>query len=188
MIYKYSVKNSNEYMNKRLSWVRIWMAQILAYCSVFAVLSQPSTAAKTMNIVCKTDNSTPTVVATPNQKETAKDVTILSFLPQYFSPQDAVQNCQNTAKTLQALYDTDNANYLTNDKLNSQPVICVVERRGIGCNHYSAQILFALDQKINPSQALYNMLGQDFKQSQPPNSRTVSRIYSDIKPTRWWQF
>lgn len=165
-----------------------WTAPILAL-SFVATFTQPSKA-NTANISCNTNSSTPKVIA--SSQETGKDLTILNFLPEYFSPKDAVQNCQNTAKTLQSLYNTERANYLTNDKVNSKPVICVVERRGIGCNHDSAQILFSLASTVNSSQALYKMLGSDLKQSQPPDARTVSRIYSDIKPKsnghHWWFF
>jgi hypothetical protein len=149
-----------------------------------AVVAQPGTVASTMKVTCKTNTATPTVVASFSEQGSAKNLTILSFLPQYFSSQTAVQNCEKTAKTLQALYQQGHAKYLTNDKFNAQPVVCAVERRGIGCSHDSAQVLFSLDEKVNSSQALYQMLGTDFKQSQPPDSRTVGKMYSDIKP--WW--
>jgi hypothetical protein len=170
-------------MNARKSWIPIWTAPIFAW-SALAALTPPSNAT-TANIACNTNADTPTVMATISERGTAKNVSILSFLPQYFSPQAAVQKCQETANTLQALYNTGNAKYLTAEKLNGQTVVCAVERRGTGCDRYSAKVLFTLDRAANPSQALYDMLGSDFKQSQPPNSRTVSRIYSDIKP-RWW--
>ncbi len=172
-------------MNKRLYWLTILgMSSILA-SPALAVVAQSSKVASTMKVRCKTDTATPTVVASFSEQKSAKDLTILSFLPEYFSSQAAVQNCEKTAQTLQALYQTGRAKYLTNDKSNSQPVVCAVERRGIGCNHYSAQVLFSLDEKVNSSQALYQMLGSDFKQSQPPDSRTVGKMYSDIKPS-WW--
>ncbi|MFB2768132.1 COP23 domain-containing protein [Pelatocladus sp. BLCC-F211] len=172
-------------MNKCLYWVTtLGMSTILA-SPALAVVAQPSKVAYTMKVTCKTDTATPTVVASFSEQKNVKDLTILSFLPEYFSSQAAVQNCEKTAKTLQALYQTGRAKYLTNDKSNAQPVICAVERRGIGCNHYSAQVLFALDEKVNSSQALYQMLGSDFKQSQPPDSRTVGKMYTDIKPS-WW--
>lgn len=176
-------------MNKRQFWTTTtWTTPMLALGFV-ASLTQPSTAT-TPNVTCNTNASIPTVIASLPEQGTGKDVTILSFLPEYFSPKDAVQNCQNTAKTLQTLYKTDRASYLTNDKVNSKSVVCVVERRGIGCNHDSAQVLFTLGSTVNSSQALYKILGSDFKQGQPPDARTVSRIYSDIKPKprRWWFF
>lgn len=176
-------------MNKRLSWFAIWTTPILAL-GVAASLPQTSKAATTVNISCKTNDNVPTVIASVTEQGTEKDVTILSFLPQYFSAHDAVQQCKNTAKTLQSLYITDTANYLTSDKLNAKPVVCAVERRGIGCAHESALVLFTLAPTADPSRAFYEMLGHDFKQTQLPDSRTVSRIYSDIKPRRlrWWRF
>ncbi len=167
----------------------MWTTPIFAL-SLAASLSQPSTAA-TANVACKTNASVPTVIATFSEQGTEKEVTVMSFLPEYFSPKDALQNCQNTAKTLQTLYNTERANYLTNDKVNSKSVICVVERRGIGCDRDTAQVLFTLNSTVNSSQALYEMLGSDFKQAQPPDARTVSKIYSDLKPKRsprWWPF
>ncbi|MGJ5675517.1 MAG: COP23 domain-containing protein [Nostochopsis sp.] len=172
-------------MNKRLYWVTILGMSSILTSPVLAVVAQPGKVASTMKVTCKTDTTTPTVVARFSEEKSAKDLIILSFRPEYFSPQAAVQNCEKAAQTLQALYQTGRAKYLTNDKFNAQPVICAVERRGIGCNHYSAQVLFTLDEKVNSSQALYQMLGSDFKQSQPPDSRTVGKMYSDIKP-RWW--
>ncbi|MGH8001404.1 MAG: COP23 domain-containing protein [Brasilonema sp.] len=177
-------------MNTTQFWTMAWTTPMLALGFV-ASLTQPSTA-NTGNITCNTNASIPTVIASPAEQGTGKNVTILSFLPEYFSPKDAVQNCQNTAKTLQNLYKTDSANYLTNDKVNSKPVVCVVERRGLSCDRENAQVLFILGSTVNSSQALYQMLGRDFKQPQPPDARTVSRIYSDIKPKsngrRWWPF
>lgn len=176
-------------MNKRQFWTTTtWTAPMLVLGFV-ASLTQASTAT-TPNVTCNTNGSIPTVSAIVTEQGTGKDVTILSFLPEYFSPKDAVQNCQNTAKSLQTLYKTDRTSYLTNDKVNAKSVVCVVERRGIGCAHESAQVLFTLGSTVNSSQALYKMLGSDFKQAQPPDARTVSRIYSDIKPKsrRWWIF
>jgi hypothetical protein len=161
------------------------MAPILTLGAT-AALSLPSKASN-VQVTCKTNASTPTVILTLVSAGTVKDYTILSFLPEYFSAADAVQNCQNTATTLQAVYDTDSSKYLTTDKLNDQPVVCSVERRGIGCNHYSAQVLFSLQPTANPSQALYEMLGSDFKQAQRPDARTISRTYTDTKPF-WWPF
>jgi hypothetical protein len=174
-------------MNKRLSWITILGVSSILASPAVAVVAQPSKVAYTMKVTCKTDTAIPTVVASFSEQKSVKDLNILSFPPEYFSSQAAVQNCEKTAQTLQALYQTGHAKYLTNDKSNAQPVICAVERRGVGCNHYSAQVLFALNEKVNSSQALYQMLGSDFKQSQPPDSRTVGKIYTDIKP-RWLRF
>jgi hypothetical protein len=165
--------------------IKFWMIPILAGSAVLALV-QPSTATPT-NITCNSSTDTPKVIATISDRGRAKEIAILNFLPQYFSPTTAVQNCQETAKTLQTLYSSGNANFLTAEKLDRLPVVCSVERRGVGCNHYSAQVLFTLDRADNPSQALYDMLGSDFKGAQPPSPRTVSRIYSDIKPS-WWRF
>ncbi|WP_315784956.1 COP23 domain-containing protein [Fischerella sp. JS2] len=168
-------------MNKTRSWVTmLGMASIFA-SPVLEAVAQPNTVTSTMNVTCKANTSVPKVVASFANQENARDLTILSFLSQYFSSPEALKNCENTAKTLQKLYTSGRANYLTNDKLNTQPVVCAVERRGIGCSHYSAQVLFTFNEKVNASQALYEMLGSDFKQPNPPDSRTVSRIYSDIK-------
>ncbi|MEC4813070.1 MAG: COP23 domain-containing protein [Scytonema sp. PMC 1069.18] len=179
-------------MNKRQFWTTAMWTTPLFTLGVVAPLAQPSTAPMA-NVACKTNASgVPTVIATFAEQETEKDFSVLNFLPEYFSPKDALENCQNTAKTLQTLYNTERANYLTNDTVNSQPVVCVVERRGIGCDRDSAQVLFTLDSTVNSSKALYDILGSDFKQAQPPDARTVSRIYSDIKPkrrsNRWWFF
>ena len=172
-------------MNKWQSWLTIGTAPVLALGAV-AAFSVPSKASN-VQVSCNTNASTPTVVLTLVQDGTAKDYTILKFLPEYFSSVEAVQNCQNTAKTLQTVYDTGSSKYLTTDKLQDQPVVCAVERRGIGCNHYSAEVLFSLKPTDNPSQALYEMLGSDFKQAQRPDARTISRTYTETKPF-WWPF
>lgn len=155
----------------------------LALCAL-VTLPQSATA-DTPSIICNTEN-VPTVRAMAFSQNSSVDVSILSFLPEYFSPQEAVENCQNTAKSLQELYQSDRGNYLVSDRLNDQPVVCAVERRGLGCDSYSAQLLFTLDRETNPSEALYAMLGSDFKQAQSLNTRTVSRIYTNLKPS-WWQ-
>lgn len=153
-----------------------------------AAFTQPSPATP-VNVVCNENASPPAIMAIISDQGSSQAVTMLSFLPQYFSPQAAVENCQTTANRLQTLYSTNQANYLASDTLNQQPVICAVERRGSRCNSYSAQVLFPLEQMAEPSQALYDMLGSNFKQSQLPDLRTVSRIYTDIKPKRrWWLF
>ncbi|MDZ8052357.1 MAG: COP23 domain-containing protein [Aulosira sp. ZfuVER01] len=170
-------------MNKWQSWVTKGTAPILALGAI-AALSQPSTASN-VQVTCNTNASMPAVIVTLSKEGKRQDYTILKFLPRYFSAADAVQDCQNTAQSLQAVYDTGNSKYLTTDKLNNQPVVCAVERRGIGCNHYSAQVLFRFKPTDNPSQAFYEMLGKDFKQAQPADVRTISRTYTDTKPT-WW--
>src|SRR5690349_7333052 len=137
-------------MNKWQSWLTIGMTPILALGAI-AALSAPSKASN-VQVTCNTNSSTPTVILTLVQAGTAKDYTILNFLPAYFSSVDAVQNCQNTAKSLQTSYDTGSSKYLTTDKLNNQPVVCAVERRGIGCDHYSAEVLFSFKSSENPSQ------------------------------------
>jgi Circadian oscillating protein COP23 len=172
-------------MNKWQSWLTIGMTPILALGAV-ATISSPSKASN-VQVSCKTNASMPTVVLTLAQGGTAKDYPILNFLPAYFSAADAVQKCQNTAKSLQPIYETGSFKYLTTDKLNNQPVVCVVERRGTGCDHYSAEVLFSFKPSENPSQVLYEMLGRDFKQAQRPDARTISRTYTDTKPS-WWPF
>ncbi|MBO3462057.1 COP23 domain-containing protein [Aetokthonos hydrillicola Thurmond2011] len=166
-----------------------WIVRGFIVTSV-AAFTQPTMAATSVNVACKASTSTPKIIATVAKEGSKKDFTILNLLSEYVSPKNALQNCENTAKTLQSLYDSGNANYLTIDKLNAQPVVCAVERRGIGCDHTSAKVLFTLDPKANPTKALYDMLGSDFKQTQPPDTRTISRIYSDIRPrwSRWWPF
>lgn len=172
-------------MNKWQSWITMGTMPILTLGAV-AALSMP-TRASNVQVTCKTNASTPMVVVTLIKDGIAKNYPILNFLPQYFSAVDAVQNCQNAAKNLQVAYDTDTYKYLTTDKLDDRFVVCAIERRGIGCNHYSAQVLFSFNPTDNPSQALYQMLGNDFKQAQPPQVRTISRTYTDTKPS-WWPF
>ncbi len=172
-------------MNKWQSWVIMGTAPILTLGAIVAV-SVPSRA-NSVQITCKTNDSTPKVILSLAKNGTPKDYMMLNFLPKYFSAVNAVQNCQNTAKSLQAVYDTGSPKYLTADRLNDQPVVCAVERRGIGCNHYSAQVLFFLKPVDNPSQALYEMLGSDFKQAQRSDTRTLSRTYTDTRPF-WWPF
>jgi hypothetical protein len=172
-------------MNKWQSWVTMGTASILAMGAIVAV-SAPSRA-NSVQITCNTSANTPKVILSLAKDGTAKDYMMLNFLPKYFSDVNAVQNCQNTAKSLQTVYDTGSSKYLTADKLNDQAVVCAVERRGIGCNHYSAKVLFILKPVDNPSQALYEMLGSDFKQAQPSDARTLSRTYTDTKPS-WWPF
>jgi hypothetical protein len=145
------------------------------------------------NITCNLQASTPVIMATVSKQNHSKEITMLSFLPQYFSPEAATENCQTTAQTLQALYNSGRMNYLASDTLNGQPTVCAVETRGVVCDSNSpqTQILFSFQPGVDPTQGLYDMLGSQFKESSPkPDSRTVSRIYSDFKPRNWllWPF
>lgn len=148
-------------------------------------------ATQEVEVICDIDNAIPTVTATlSNSKGTEKisrKTDILSFLPEYFSPEEASINCQKTAESLQGYYARGEMNYLASDTIDGKPVICALERRGISCDGYRSEILFSLNKPVNPSQLLYNMLGKNFKDSQIPSSRTVSRIYTDLRPT-WWPF
>ncbi len=161
----------------------LWAIPLLTL-GALGVVAQPSTA-NTIKFSCNIKSSTPMVTATFSGENSSKNLTFLNFLPEYFPSSEALKNCQNTASSLQSLYDQGNANYLTAEELNGQPAVCAVERRGTGCGHYSAQVLFTVNKGNNPSQVLYNMLGSDFKQYSPVNSRTLGRIYSDIKPSFW---
>jgi hypothetical protein len=151
------------------------------------VVAQPSTAA-TANISCQTSANPPAVVATVSEQGRSQAIEMINFLPEYFSPEAAAQNCQTAASTLKALYDRDRANYLASDTIAGKPTVCAVERRGMGCDSDGARVLFSFDRAVDPSQALYDMLGSQFKGADRPDSRTVSRIYTDIKPRPWWFF
>jgi hypothetical protein len=174
-------------MNKWQPWVNMATVPILALGAV-AVFSSPSRA-NSVQVSCRANtDSMPKVIVTLSQEGNAKDYPILNFLPKYFSAQDVINNCQNAAKSLQAIYDSGSSMYLTSDKLNQQTVVCAVERRGIGCNHYSAKVLFGFQPTTNSAQALYEMLGNDFKQAQRLNMRTLGRTYAETKPFKWWPF
>lgn len=152
-----------------------------------AMFARPSIAAPA-SISCQTDGKIPAIVAIATESDRSQAMNLLSFLPQYFSSESAVQNCQTAAATLQSLYDREEANYLASDTIDGKPTICAVERRGMSCDSQGAQLLFTLAPTVDPSQALYDMLGSQFKGTQRPDSRTVSRIYTDIKPRRWFFF
>lgn len=152
-------------------------------------------AANTVTVVCDSTTAIPTVTATfstaepstPKSYKASQTTEILSFLPEYFAPDTALQECQKTANSLQKYYSNHKMNYLASDTIEGQPVVCAVERRGVSCDSYNSEILFALKQKVNPTQMLYDMLGGNFKDAQVPASRTVSRIYTDLRPS-WWPF
>lgn len=160
-----------------------------------ALNSNRANAANTVRVSCDTNTSVPTVVATlsTQSQSSTKDYRssqispILSFLPEYFSSESALANCQKTARYLHKYYSEGEMNYLASDTIDGKPVVCAVKRRGVRCDNYSSEILFSLDQKVNPTKLLYNMLGSNFKGSQPPSLRTVSRIYTDLRPN-WWPF
>ena len=157
---------------------------ILASIAIFAKEAQATNA---VEVSCDRQGSVPTVIATLSSRGTSQVVSILSFLPQYFSPETAVSTCQNTADKLHTFYNQERMNYLASDTIDRQPVVCAVERRGLGCDSYSSEILFSIAEAVNPSELLYNMLGEDFKGSQIPPSRTLSRIYTELRPS-WWFF
>jgi hypothetical protein len=148
---------------------------------------QPGQTSNSVKVTCDKQTSTPTVIATFSNQERSQVTPILSFLPEYFSTEEASANCQNAASKLDTFYNQDQMNYLASDTVNEQPVVCAVERRGLSCDSYNSEILFSLAKPVSPTKLLYDMLGENFKGSQLPSSRTVSRIYTDLRPF-WWPF
>ncbi len=187
------MNSMNNWQNKTLKLLSISAFPLLAT----TVLTTPAKASS-IDVACKAEGSTPTIVASVTEEGTAKEATILQFLPEYFSPDDATNQCQTTASKLHELYNTDSVSYLASDTLSDgQSVVCAVTRRGSGCDSYSSEVLFTLAQGTDPSLALYDMLDNSIKQTHPrPDSRTVSRIYTDITPSvwnltagrKWWPF
>lgn len=152
-----------------------------------AIFPNSGQAAEGVKVTCDRQDSVPTVVATLSNRGTSQATPILSFLPQYFSNEEALSNCATTADKLNTFYNQERMNYLASDTINENPVVCAVERRGLGCDSYNSEILFSLAKPVSPTELLYNILGNDFKGSQPPSSRTISRIYTDLRPL-WWPF
>lgn len=144
-------------------------------------------AAESVKVTCELQASTPTVIATFSNQNVSQATPILSFPSEYFSTSQASQDCQGTASKLHTFYSQNKMNYLASDAIDGKPVVCAVERRGLSCDSYNSDILFSLNQSINPNELLYKMLGNDFKGSKPPSSRTISRIYTDLRPL-WWPF
>jgi len=152
------------------------------------VLSQASLAQETQKIqvVCSVNGDIPTVVAKAPEGESSEDVAILKLLPQYFeSPEMAKAACENAAKELQVLYNQNQANYLTADLVDEQPVVCAVGSRNSGCNGYDATFLFNFKSEEEPQVAYNNMLG-DAYEVPVEQVRTIPRMYTDIKPM-WWK-
>jgi hypothetical protein len=153
-----------------------------------STLSVDASTATSIKITCNQQTDIPTIITTLASRERSYDIPMLSFLPEYFSPEAASTNCGTTATALQILYDDHKMNYLASDTINEKPVVCAVERRGLGCDSYNSQLLFSLEKTVSPTKVLYDMLGSDFKSSQLPSPRTVSRIYTDLRPSWWWPF
>jgi hypothetical protein len=168
------------------SYLAIATSSLIALTGSF-FLPTPGHATGLVKVSCEPKASVPTVVATLSQKNVSQTISVLSFLPQYFEPSQALEHCQNTANKLQTFYHENKMNYLASDTIEGKPVVCAVERRGLSCDSYQSDVLFSLNQPVPPSELLYNMLGDDFKGSNIPLSRTVSRIYTDLKPL-WWPF
>ena len=164
-----------------------WLMMSSVFFGVSAIFPQVSRAVTKIDIACDTEANQPSVLGIVSNEYRSQNTEILSFPDKYFSPKTALKKCQTTANTLKKLYRAGEMNYLSSDALNGKPTVCVVERRGVGCDHYNSQILFSLDKTVDPSQVLYDMLGKGFKQSQLPTSRTVGRIYTNIRPS-WWPF
>ena len=159
----------------------------IAVLASIAMFSTEVQATNKVEVSCDRQGSVPKVIATLSNRGTSQATPILSFLPQYFSSESALAVCQSTADKLRTLYDQQRMNYLASDTIDRQPVVCAVERRGLGCNSYNSEILFSIAKSVNPTELLYNMLGENFKGSQIPPSRTVSRIYTELRPS-WWFF
>jgi len=155
--------------------------------STLGFFSSRTIATEKIRVSCEAHNSVPTVIATLSNREVSQSTPILSFLPEYFDMNAALLNCRNTAEKLHTFYSQGQMNYLASDTVEQKPVVCAVARRGMSCEAYRSEILFSSVQPVNPTKLLYNMLGNDFKGSHLPSSRTVSRIYTDLTP-RWWPF
>lgn len=172
------------------NWQSLSAVVMVPAIAVSASMSivQPSFAS-TVNVSCQATSTVPQIVASPAAPDATERLTMLTFLPEYFSEKDAVNQCQTTATTLQTLYNEGGAEYLASDTINGLPTVCSVERRGMDCDSFGAQVLFTLSETADPSQALYDMLGSNFKQAERPDPRTVSRIYTRIGHSRgWWPF
>ena len=161
-------------------------ASISAITVSGSILANPA-AANQVSVSCQLQADIPTVMATLSNKSASQVTSILSFLPKYFELDRATQLCQNTAAKLDVFYSQNKMNYLASDTVAGKPVICAVERRGLSCDSYSSDILFSVERSVSPTELLYNMLGNNFKGSHLPSSRTVSRIYTDLRPM-WWPF
>ena len=170
---------------KSQAWTAILAIPAVVFVAIVGLAQKSKATPPT--ITCNTKTDTPNVVASFTTGDKSMESVMLRFLPEYFSSQTAVKNCQTTADTLQILYGADEMKYLASDTLKEYPVVCAVARRGIGCDNYNAQLLFVVERQVNPSQVLYDMLGEDFKESELPVPRTVSRIYTNLKPD-WWPF
>jgi hypothetical protein len=168
------------------SYLAIAMYPLIALAGlVFS--ATPGHTAGLVNVSCEQKASVPTVVATLSQDNVSQAIPVLSFLPQYFAKPQALEQCQKTADKLHTFYHQNRMNYLASDTVEGKPVVCAVERRGLSCDSYQSDVLFSLNQPVPPSELLYNMLGNNFKGSNIPLSRTVSRIYTDLRPL-WWPF
>ncbi len=152
-----------------------------------SLFSRPVKATNKIDLSCNLQGSIPTIAITFSKQSSSQTSPILSFLPQYFSSEEAEDRCQSTAKKLNAIYSNGKMKYLASDTIAQKPVICAVERRGMRCSNYSSEILFSSNKAIDPTELLYNMLGDNFKGSDPPSSRSVDRIYTDLRP-QWWPF
>ena len=159
----------------------------LSNALTLGLFSKPAEATNSMDISCDRENSVPTVVITFSKHNSSQTSPILSFLPQYFPSQKVENECQNTAQKLKAIYSMGRMKYLASDTIEQKPVVCAVERRGLRCDNYSSEILFSSNKPVDPTELLYNMLGDDFKGFHQPSSRSVDRIYTDLRP-QWWPF
>jgi hypothetical protein len=171
----------------RSNYLTTFATAMIATSASLLVFSNEAGATNRVEVSCDRQQAVPRVIATLSDRGTSQTAHILSFLPQYFSPEDAESFCQDTASKLNVFYNQERMNYLASDTVNRQPVVCAVERRGLGCDSYNSEVLFSLAKPVNPTELLYNMLGENFKSSQIPSSRTVSRIYTDLRP-QWWPF
>ena len=165
----------------------IAIAIVASEVVTIGLFSRPVKAANRIELNCISQDSVPTVAITFYKQNSSQTSPILSFLPQYFSSKEAKERCQSTAKKLNAAYSKGRMKYLASDTIANKPVVCAVERRGLRCDNYSSEIIFSSDKPINPTELLYNMLADDFKGSNPPSSRTIDRIYTDLRP-QWWPF
>lgn len=97
---------------------------------------------------------------------------LINWSEQYFnSPDDALSVCQEVSKELQSLYESEELTTLTfvSQKVDANKVaVCFESETETGCEVNQAQYLFSLNTDKSAQEALYEVIGVDFK---PPRTR-----------------
>jgi len=143
--------------------------------TTLTVAAAPSLAETTSETIFRCDMSEGplrTLVMGMSNDEGDTGSPLINWSEQYFNSSDeALSVCQEVSKELQSLYESEELTTLTfvSQKVDTNKVaVCFESEVEADCGVNQAQYLFSLNTDKSAQEALYEVIGVDFK---PPRTR-----------------